>query len=86
MKQAVLQNPSSKLVFREMPVIHIVMYNSGIKDTQVQSKTLYTKSITGELNADMIDKDYVSKAQGNPERKQIQEKSKAIERQNSQYR
>ena len=51
--QAVLQNPSSKPVLQQPPVIHIVMYNPGIHRTQVQNKKLYTKWIIGKLKEDV---------------------------------
>ena len=51
--QAVLQNPSSKPVLQQPPVILIVMYYPGIKDTQFKSNAIYTKLITGELKADV---------------------------------
>ena len=51
--QAVLQNPSSQPVLQEPPIIHIVMYNPGIQQTQVQSEALFTRWIIGQLKADV---------------------------------
>ena len=51
--QAVLQNPSSPPVLQEPPKIHIVMYNPGIQETQVQCAVTYTKWITGKLKKDV---------------------------------
>ena len=47
--QAVLQTPS----LQQPPVVHIVMYNPGIQDSQVQTKELYTKWITYGLKVDV---------------------------------
>ena len=51
--QAVLQNLSLQPVLQEPPIIHIVMYNPGIKTTQVQTKALYDKWILGLLREDV---------------------------------
>ena len=51
--QAVLQNPSSKPVLQQPPVIHIVMYNPGIHKTYVQSEFRYHAWITCGLKADV---------------------------------